>query len=1032
MWLNRLYQNNVFATLAYLLVLLLGILAYPQLPREQAPELSGKFAMVTVTLPDASAEDVERLVVDPIEKMLREKIKDINHVNSNADNGSASVNIEFKDIKPPLYERRMQELRREIQALALTNWPKAQPPDIQEANSFSQDWYKVLVYGPGNDDNFRRQARQVQRDLQQLPGVANVMNKGLEDAELQVVFHPERLAALGIAPNAFASTIQAYFNDTSAGKVKVDNLDWLVRISGKDNPAANLANLPILSAKGLVKLGEVAEITRTSQTALLGARFRGQPCIVLMPFKQPGSNVLQLIDRIKAYIDERNKLSASTGVKLYLLIDTSDTIRNSLKVMEDHAWSGMLLVLAVTWLMLGTRLSLLTTLAVPFSLAGVFIALQVTGKSLNLSVLLGVVIVLGMLVDDAVVIIEAIGQHLRRGLSSLEATVAALKEVWLPVATSSFTTIASFIPLILVGGFLGEMMGVVPQVVCLGLLVSLVQALWILPAQAVVIVKPETKATWRDRLRQRLQLTYTRLLIRLLRAPKRALAALAVVFVLAGSAWVFDWIKSDYLLQPPNYGFFITLEMPTGTSKELTLAKLEEIEALVTPLFRPGELRASAIESGTANINGKALEGHQYGDIWFTMHSEAGRDASALLPEVKKAMARLTGMVGVWVEGESTALTSLGKPINLMLGGAAGAELDSAIAELKGILGSIAGVHDIKLDIVTGLPELNIRLDGEAVQRAGLNPSTVSQTLQLLTGGESVASYTEEGETVAVRVRAQVGNSHDITSLLQHTVVSPTGGTIPLSQLVQAEQRVSPASIGHIDYMRNLALQADLDKEKIDTLAANKLIEARWNEVKSRYPNIHVGFGGEMLAIQEGLGQLWQQFALGIGLIFIIVGAQFKSYGLPFLVLLKVPMAFAGLILGLLVSREPVSLYTLYGAVALAGIAVNSAILMFSAGHDRLAAGMGVVHASVYAARRRLLPILITSFTTLMGLLPLALSSEQSSTQWRPVATAIVWGVGFSTILTLFIVPLLYRLAMGFGQRLSRVKFSPPASYNVG
>lgn len=1021
MWLKRFYQNNVFATLAYLMVVLLGILAYPQLPREQAPELSAKYAMINITLPDASSEDVERLAIDPIEKMLREKIKDIDHVNSNAATGSASVNIQFKDIKPPLYERRMQELRREMQALALANWPKAQPPDIQEANSFSQDWYKVLVYGPGNDDNFRRQARQVQRDLQQLAGVSKVLNKGLEDAELHVVFQPERLASLGIEPNALATTIQSYFNDISVGNVKVDNREWLVRIAGKENPAANLDNLPITSAKGLVKLGEVAEITRTSQTALLGARFRGQPCIVLMPFKQPGANVLQLIDRIKAYIEERNQVSASTGVKLYLLIDTSDTIRNSLKVMEDHAWSGMLLVLAVTWLMLGTRLSLLTTLAVPFSLAGVFIALQVSGKSLNLSVLLGVVIVLGMLVDDAVVVIEAIGQHLRRGLSSIDATVAALKEVWLPVATSSLTTIASFIPLILVGGFLGEMMGIVPQVVCLGLLISLVQALWILPAQAVVIVKPEDKNNWRDKLRHTIQKAYILLLIRIFRAPKRALAGLAAVFLITGSAWAFDWVKSDYLLQPPNYGFFITLEMPTGTSKAQTLAKLEEIEALVTPLLRPGELRASAIESGVVAINGKELSGHQYGDIWFSMNSETGRDASALLPEVKKAMAKLTGIVGVWVEGESTALTSLGKPINLMLGGAAGTELDAAIAELKGILASIPGVHDIKLDIVTGLPELLIHLDSEAIQRAGLNPSSVTQTLQLLTGGETVASYTEEGETVNVRVRAKDADSHDITALLQRTVVTPNGGTIPLSQLVHAEQRLSPANISHIDYKRILTLQADLDKEKMDTLAANKLIQERWVEAKARYPNIKVDFGGEMLAIQEGLGQLWQQFVLGLGLILIIVGAQFKSYGLPFLVLFKVPMAFSGLVLGLLISREPVSLYTLYGAVALAGIAVNSAILMFSAGHDRLAAGMGVVHASVYAARRRLLPILITSFTTLMGLLPLALSSEQSSTQWRPVASAIVWGVGFSTILTLFIVPLMYRLAMGIAYRNNKL-----------
>jgi multidrug efflux pump subunit AcrB len=1014
MWPAQLYRNHVLATLVYFSVVLLGFLAYSQLPREQAPELDLKVASIIVTLPDASAEDVEKRVIDPVEKMLREKIKDIDHVNTNASPGSAIVDIRFKEnIKPYLYERHIQELRREIQVLALANWPKAPPPEVMEGNSFSEDWYKVLVYGPGNDDNFRRQARQVQRDLQQLPGIANVLNKGLEDAELAIVFDPVKLATFGLDPSALTNTIQGYFADANAGKVKVDNLEWLVRITGKDNPASKLANLPIVSAKGLVRLGDVAEITRSGQSALMGARFKGQPCIVLMPFKQPGANVLELVDRINAYIYERNKVNASTGVKLYLLIDTSDTIRNSLKVMEEHAWSGMLLVFAVTWLMLGTRLSLLTTLAVPFSLAGVFIALQITSNSLNLSVLLGIVIVLGMLVDDAVVVVEAIDDKLRRGLSSLDATVAALKEVWLPVTTSSFTTIASFIPLILVGGFLGQMMGIVPQVVCIGLMVSLVQALWIVPTQAVLMVQAGPLPDWRYCLRLKLQRRYTSVLIRIFRAPKKTLSALAGVFIIAGSAWIFDWIKADYLLQPPNYGFIITLEMPTGTNKEKTLAKLEEIEKLITPLFRPGELRASAIESGSATINGKPFNGHQYGDIWFSMVSNKERTATQLLPDVRQALSRLTGMAGVWVEGESTALTALGKPINLRLSAMSGSELDTAIAELKAILASIPGVFNIKLDNTTGMSELNIRLNGEAIQRAGVNPSSVTQYLQLLTGGEAVTTFNEEGETVTVKVIAKRSNSHDIQSLLEHTIMNPAGGTIPLSQLVTADKRTGPAGISHVDYKRILTLQADLNKNQQDTLSVNQQIRERWDKIKDRYPDVHVELSGEMLAIQEGLSHLWQQFVLGIGLIFIIVGAQFKSYIMPFLVLMKVPMAFSGLILGLLISREPVSLYTLYGAVALTGIAVNSAILMFSAGHDRLRAGTGVVHASLYAAKRRLLPILITSFTTMTGLLPLALSNEQSSTQWRPVATAIAWGVGFSTILTLFIVPLLFRLALG-------------------
>ena len=1020
MWLNRLYDNHVLANLAYFLVLILGVLAYHGLPREKAPDASLNVVGIYVALPGASAEDVERLVVAPIERVLHSKIKDIKHVYSNAQSGAASVDVLFKDIKHSLYERRALELRRELQALAQSELPKeAQAPDIYEVNSTNPDWFKVLVYGLGEDENFRRQARQVQRDLKRLPGVSRVYTKGLEDPELHVVFHPERLAGLGITPEALADTVKAYFRDIAAGTVKVEGREWLVRVTGTDDAAANLAALPVLAAKGSVKLGELADITRTSKAVKLGARFLGQPAIVVMAMKQPGANTLVLIDQIKAYIDTRNRVSATTGVHLYLLIDTSDAIRQAISVMEQHAWSGMLLVLAVTWLMLGTRLALLTTLAVPFSLAGVFIALQATGQSLNLSVLLGVVIVLGMLVDDAVVVIEAIGQHLRRGLVPLVATVAALREVWLPVTTSSLTTIASFMPLMLVSGFLGTIMGVVPQVVGLALLISLVQALWILPAHAAVIVKAGLASRWREQLRLTLQRRYTHSLIRVLRAPKRSLLAVLAVFALAGTALALDWVRFSFFPEEPNYGFIVTLEMPSGTLSERTLEKLEEIERRVTPLFKPGELRASAIESGVIFKEGKHLYGHQYGDIWFNMTTNASRDTATLIPLVKPLLKNISGTMGVWVEGDGFNL--VGKAINLKLSGAGGSELDAAVTQLKAILSGIPSVHDIKLDSITGLSELKLRLDAEAIQRAGLNPETVIRTLQLLADGESVASFIDQNEPVGVRVRASDGNLRDIATLLEYPVTRTDGSSVPLSQLVLAEQRVGPASINHTDFQRVLILQADIDKANIDTLAVNKLIEEHWQQVSDRYPDIKVDFTGEAEVINEGLSQLGQQFILGIGLIFLIVGAQFRSYALPCLVLLKVPMAFSGVVLGLLISHEPISLYTLYGAVALAGIAVNSAILMFSAAHDRLAAGMGVIHATVFAARRRMLPILITSLTTLVGLLPLALGGDASSTQWRPVATAIVWGVGFSTLLTLFILPLIYRLAMGCAQKTTKL-----------
>jgi multidrug efflux pump subunit AcrB len=1036
MWLTKLYHNYVFATLAYLLVLLLGMLAYLQLPRERAPEEQSNVVSVSFALPGVSAENIERLVIDPIERMLRTKIKDIEAVDSVALGGTAELTVTFKDIKRPLYERRVQELRRELQALAQADLPKgSQALDIQEQDSASPDVFEVLVYGPGNDDNFRRQARQVQRDLQRLDGVAAVSTLGLEDSELHIVFQPGRLSGLGIAPTALGEAIQDYFRDVSAGTVKVSGGEWQVQVNGTDDVAANLAALPVRTGKGSVKLGEIADITRTGKaTSTGGTRFRGQYAVRVAVTKQPGANTLALVDEIKSYIDARNQVSASTGVDLFLKSDQSGEIRQALSLMEQHAWSGMLLVLAVTWLMLGTRLAFLTTLAVPFSLAGVFIALQLTEQSLNLSVLLGVVIVLGMLVDDAVVVIEAIGQYLSRGLAPLQATVAALHEVWLPVATSSFTTMASFLPLTLMGGSLGLLMGVVPQVVCLGLLVSLVQALWILPAQAAVVLKAEgskgsrlfsaiplAKADWRKRFRQTLQKRYAVLLIRVLRVPKRALLVVLGLFILAGSAWMLDWVGFEAASEGSSHGFLVTVEMPKGTSMHRTLDKMDEIEQLVAPLFKPGELRSSNVESGATKVNGVAHSEPNYGDIYFSLHPNAGRDAKALAPLVREKLANsLTGIVNAWVEAEDEWGVTAGKPISLSLSGVRGRELEQAMAQLKTLLSGIPSVHNISLTDQGGLPELSLHLDSDAIDRAGVSPAMVTNTLQLLAGGDVVASFIEGGETINIRVHADEDKLPDIKALLQHAVIRPDGGNVPLSQLVTAELREGAAFIIHQHYERVLTLEADNDERIMDTLAVNRLIEERWQRVAARYPNVKLGLGGKVEDIRKGLSQLQQQFVLGIGLILLIVGAQFRSFTMPFLVLLKVPMAFAGLVLGLLISREPISPNTLYGAVALAGIAVNSAILMFSAGHDRLADGMGIGHATVYAARRRMLPILITSFTTLVGLLPLAMSDDPSSAEWQPVAAAIVWGVGFSTILTLFIVPLLYRLAMGFAYRKAK------------
>ncbi|MBU2478842.1 MAG: efflux RND transporter permease subunit, partial [Gammaproteobacteria bacterium] len=302
-----------------------------------------------------------------------------------------------------------------------------------------------------------------------------------------------------------------------------------------------------------------------------------------------------------------------------------------------------------------------------------------------------------------------------------------------------------------------------------------------------------------------------------------------------------------------------------------------------------------------------------------------------------------------------------------------------------------------------------LKLDPEAVKNAGLNAATVARLLRLHVDGEIVASMRDRGEKLDVRVRAAPENLQDIGELLDDPIALPNGGVTTLAALTQHVTATGKSVIKHYNLRRSITVEADLDKDINDTLAANEEIIANWSKINERYPNVDLDFSGEFDDVQESLDAMLGLFVLGVGLIYLILAAQFHSYWQPMLILATVPLAFTGVTLGLLVSRNPLSLYTLYGVIALAGIAVNSAIVLIDTANGRRQSGMSVLHATVYAARRRVVPILITSMTTIAGLFSLATGIGGKSLIWGPVASSIVWGLGFATTLTLFVVPLLYR-----------------------
>jgi multidrug efflux pump subunit AcrB len=353
------------------------------------------------------------------------------------------------------------------------------------------------------------------------------------------------------------------------------------------------------------------------------------------------------------------------------------------------------------------------------------------------------------------------------------------------------------------------------------------------------------------------------------------------------------------------------------------------------------------------------------------------------------------------------------RPISVKVRGDDYEQLRAATDDLMAAAAKIKGVKDLSDDDVPGRPELTLTLKREALAQAGLNAAYVARLVRLYGEGETVASIRDNGEKVDVVVRARPETLGDIDAVLAQRIALPQGGSTTLGQLVEARSQESKGFIRHYKFRRAITVEANLDKTVNDTVAANDQLKAAWAQMQNRYPGVDLDFSGELDDIQESLDSMVQLFALGVGLIYLILAAQFRSYWQPFLILVTVPLAFVGVVFGLFISGNPLSLYTLYGVIALAGIAVNSAIVLIDAANERRAAGMSLLHATLYAAQRRLVPIIITSTTTIAGLFSLAVGLGGKSLIWGPVASSIVWGLGFSTMLTLFVVPLLYRLVMG-------------------
>ncbi|MDX1570252.1 MAG: efflux RND transporter permease subunit, partial [Xanthomonadales bacterium] len=424
---RRLLTNHPLVNILFGVVLVMGFLAYQSMPREQDPEINFNWVNITTVLAGASAADVEELVTSPLEDAIR-NVQDIKFVSSNTREGVSNILVRFREISPRIFDKRINDLRRELQTKANDELPdEAEEPVIVEfttSNGFPTAL--VVVAGQADDEKLREEARLVKEDLERISGVDRVQSFGLHDPELHVSFDPAALAARGLTALDVADSLGRAFKDTFAGKADVADEEWLIRVEGTTADPEELAAFqlaPGLDRKRRIALDSVATVQRAREEPAQLVSFNGRPAVSLSVTKIGYTNTLDLVDRLNAYIVERNETLAGSGIDLFLADDQTVQTREAISIMQRNAMLGLFLVLCVCWLFLGWRIATMVTLGIAFSIAGTLWVLSVTGNTLNVSVLLGIVIVLGMLVDDAVVVVEAVYYRMQRGAAGLEAAI---------------------------------------------------------------------------------------------------------------------------------------------------------------------------------------------------------------------------------------------------------------------------------------------------------------------------------------------------------------------------------------------------------------------------------------------------------------------------------------------------------------------------------------------------------------------------------------------------------------------------------
>jgi multidrug efflux pump subunit AcrB len=1019
-------RNRTTVGVLIAIIIVLGTYSYAVLPRESAPDVPIPVIVISTPYEGVAPEDIESSITLKIEKELA-GLKGVKEIRSASVEGSSIITIEFlPDVST---DDAMQHVRDKVDRAKADLPNDAEEPVLTEINISDFPILMVNLSGPISPVHLKAIADDLEDYIDAIPGVLNCDVIGGLEREIRLEIDQDKVAAYGLTIPEIVELIPSENVNISAGGLETPGTKLNIRVPAQFTEPEEVDTLLIATRDGRpIYLTDVAEVRDTFKDRTSISRLNGEDTITLSVQKRAGENIIAIVDHVMTVL-EHARMQVPAGVRFDVTLDQSEDIRGIVKDLENNMLTGLILVVGVLLLFLGWRPAMIVGLAIPMSMLLSFTVIQLLGYTLNMVVLFSLIMALGMLVDNAIVIVENVYRHYTLCGDRVQAAMRGTSEVAWPVITSTATTLAAFGPLMFWPDIMGEFMKYLPITLIITLTSSLFVALVISPTLASLFVRAQVKDA--DHVHPVIR-GYRRILQTALQHRFTTLSLAVLLLIGMGVYYYRHGTGVELFPDVDPRRAAINIRCPQGTNiyesdrlariVESRLSRYEQyFDHVITNVGSGGDMFMGGGGSAGGHVTTITLI--------FPKYELRERPSAEILAELRADLADLPGAelkVEKQEEGPPT-----GAAVTVRFVGQDFKVLQTLSEKAKQAISGVSGLVNLRSDFEAARPELAFQVDRRRAMMLGVNTAIIGNFLKTAVFGREVGKYRQFNDEYDITVRLPLDQRTSVDDLFRLRVPNNAGQAVPLSSLGEFQYTGGYGTIRRVDQKRVITLTGDAEgRLGTDVLAE---VQGRLAELELP-PGYEIRYAGEKEEQDKASAFLSKAFVIALLLITLILVAQFNSLSVPFMIMTTVILSLIGVFAGLLICRMPFGIImTGVGVISLAGVVVNNAIVLLDYTRQLQARGLDLMEAAMQAGATRLRPVLLTAVTTVLGLIPMAVgvsydfhvmawaTRSESTEWWGSMATAVIFGLSFATLLTLVVLPTLYVTVFHAGATIRRL-----------